>query len=103
MVVVRIPSTYFVDDQPSPVWAVRHPFIRWPAIILKNLIGVTLVALGALMSVPGVPGQGILTVLIGAMLIDLPGKRNAEKWLMRRRGVQSAINRLRARYGRPPL
>jgi hypothetical protein len=103
LVVVRIPSTYFVGDDPPPVWADRHPFIRWPAVILKNLLGVTLVALGALMSVPGVPGQGLLTILIGAMLIDLPGKRKAEKWLLRRRGVLSAINRVRARYGRPPL
>jgi hypothetical protein len=55
------------------------------------------------LSVPGVPGQGILTILIGAMLIDLPGKRKAEKWLLRHRRVLSAINRLRARYGRPPL
>jgi hypothetical protein len=37
------------------------------------------------------------------MLIDLPGKRKAEKWLLRRRGVLNAINRLRARYGRPAL
>jgi hypothetical protein len=103
LVVVRIPSTYFVGDDPPRVWADRHPFLRWPAVILKNLLGVTLVALGALMSVPGVPGQGLLTILIGAMLIDLPGKRKAEKWLLRRRGVLNAINRLRARYGRPLL
>jgi len=37
------------------------------------------------------------------MLIDLPGKRKAEKWLLRRRSVLNAINRLRARYGRAPL
>ena len=103
LVAVRIPSDYFVGDDPPPVWADRHPFIRWPAVVLKNLLGVMLVALGALLSVPGVPGQGILTMLIGAMLIDLPGKRKAEKWLLRRRGVLSTINRLRARYGRPPL
>src|SRR5262249_11423783 len=103
LVVIRIPSNYFVGDHPPRVWADRHPFIRWPAVILKNLLGVTLVVLGAVMSVPGVPGQGILTILIGAMLIDLPGKRKAEKWLFRRRGVLNTINRLRARYGRPPL
>jgi len=103
LVVVRIPSSYFVGNHPPPLWADRHPFVRWPAVVLKNLLGVTLVALGALMSVPGVPGQGIMTILIGAMLIDLPGKRKAERWLLRRGGVLNAINRLRARYGRPPL
>src|SRR5262245_62075842 len=68
LVVVRIPSTYFVGGDPPPVWADRHPFIRWPAVVLKNLLGLTLVAVGAVRSVPGVPGQGILTILIGAML-----------------------------------
>jgi len=58
IVVVRIPSNCFVGDQPPRVSANSHPFIRWPAVILKNLLGVSLVALGALMSLPGVPGQG---------------------------------------------
>src|SRR5262245_51640312 len=103
LVVVRIPCDYFVGDSPPPVWADRHPFVRWPAVILKNILGGFLVILGALMSVPGVPGQGLLTMLIGAMLIDFPGKRRGEKWLLRRRGVLNTINKLRARYGQPPL
>src|SRR5262249_38600166 len=103
VVVIRIPRNYFVGDEAPPVWADRHPFIRWPAVILKNLLGSVLIVLGAVMSVPGVPGQGLLTILIGAMLIDFPGKRPAEKWLLRRRGVLSTINKLRARYGREPL
>ena len=103
VVVVRIPCNYFVGDEAPPVWADRHPFIRWPAVILKNLLGGFLILLGAVMSVPGVPGQGLLTMLIGAMLIDFPGKRRAEKWLLRRRGVLNTINKLRARYGREPL
>jgi hypothetical protein len=102
LAVIRIPETYFVSDHPPPVWAERHPFIRWPLIVLKNLLGVFLVILGVLLSVPGVPGQGFLTILIGAMLIDFPGKRRVEKWLLRRRGVLTGINRIRCRYGRPP-
>ena len=103
MVVVRIPCDYFVGDEPPRAWANRHRFIRWPLILFKNIFGVFLVILGAILSIPGVPGQGLLTMLIGAMLIDIPGKRKVEKWLLRRRGVLNAINRLRARRGRPPL
>jgi hypothetical protein len=102
-VVVRIPPTYFVGDHPPRVWADRHPFIRLPLIVGKNLLGALLIALGLVMSLPGVPGQGILTILIGAMLVDFPGKRRFERWLLRRRGVLSGVNKLRARYGRPPL
>jgi hypothetical protein len=100
---VRIPANYFVGDRHPPMWADHHPFVRWPLIFLKNLLGVFLVLFGIVMSFPGVPGQGILTILLGAMLMDFPGKRKAERWLLRRRGVLNGLNRLRKRYGRQPL
>ena len=103
LIVVRIPTDYFAGDTPPRLWADRHPLVRWPLLIFKNLLGVTLVALGAVMALPGVPGQGILTMLIGAMLLNFPGKRKMERWLIGRRGVLTAINKIRGRYGRPPL
>ena len=103
LVVVRIPENYFVGEHPPKLWTDQHPLVRWPLLILKNLLGVALVALGAIMALPGVPGQGILTMLIGAMLINFPGKRKMESWLLGRRGVLNGINKLRGRYGRPPL
>ena len=42
-------------------------------MIGKNMAGVLLVVLGILLSLPGVPGQGILTILLGIMLLDFPG------------------------------
>jgi hypothetical protein len=103
IVVIRIPHDYFVGDHPPKMWGDRHPFIRLPAVLLKNLFGAFLVVLGLVMSVPGVPGQGILTILMGAMLLDFPGKRRCEKWLLRRRGVLKTINKWRTRRGRLPL
>jgi hypothetical protein len=35
--------------------------------------------------------------------MDLPGKRALERWLISLPKVLSAMNRLRARRGRPPL
>jgi hypothetical protein len=102
-VLVRLPHDYFACDPRSGVCRTRPPYIHWPLVALKNLLGVLLVALGVVLSLPGVPGQGILTILIGAMLIDFPGKRRAERWLLERRGVLGTINKVRARYGRPAL
>ncbi len=51
----------------------------------------------------GVPGQGLLMVLIGLMLVDFPGRRRVEKALARRPGILATVNRLRARFSRPPL
>lgn len=102
VVVIRIPADYFICD-PRQDDCRRPPLVRWPLRIGKNLLGIVLVVLGVVMSLPGVPGQGILTILLGAMLVDFPGKRRAERWLLGRRGVLKTINRMRAKYGRPPL
>jgi len=69
----------------------------------KNLLGLVLVALGVVLSVPGVPGQGLLTILIGIILLDFPGKRALVQRLVGRPAVLGAINRLRARFRRPPM
>ena len=55
------------------------------------------------LTLPGVPGQGMLTILIGLMLLDVPGKRRLERRIVGRRRILQAINRLRKRFGRPPL
>ena len=49
------------------------------------------------------PGQGLLTLLIGLMLTDFPGKYRLEKRLIAQPGVLKAVNWLRARAGHPPL
>ena len=49
------------------------------------------------------PGQGLLTILIGVSLMDFPGKRTIERKLISRPVVLQAINRIRQRFDRPPL
>jgi hypothetical protein len=49
------------------------------------------------------PGQGLLTLLTGLLLMDFPGKYAMERWLIGHPLMLRAINRLRARYGYPPL
>ena len=77
--------------------------MRWAGVIGKNLLGVLLVALGLALSLPGVPGQGLLTILLGVVLLDIPGVNALEHKLIRRPMVISAINGLRARFNKPPL
>jgi hypothetical protein len=103
VVVVRLPENYFVGEKPPAMFKDRHPLIRWPFVVLKNIFGIVLVGVGAIMSLPGVPGQGFLTILIGCMLLDLPGKRHLERFILRRHGVSMAINKMREKFGKPPL
>jgi hypothetical protein len=99
--VVRLPPTYFSEDDAAH--AARAGSWRSLRGLGRNVIGVVLVVLGVVMSVPGVPGQGLLTVLIGLMLVDFPGRRRLEKSLARRPGILATMNRIRARFGRPPV
>ena len=103
IVMVKIPANYFSshyvqDFLPGSSW-----IVRWGAVIAKNLLGVLLIGLGIILSLPGVPGQGILTILLGLIMLDIPGKRPLESWIIKRPPVLSAVNNFRARYSKPPL
>ena len=102
-IVVKLPATYFQKEHPREFWTDRHPGVRFLGVFAKNVLGVLLVALGIVMSIPGVPGQGILTILLGIMLLDFPGKRDLELKLVRRPQVFNTINKLRHRFGKPNL
>lgn len=96
-IVVRLPANYFAPGVPA---VAAHGLL---ARIGKNLLGAALVVIGALLAIPGVPGQGVLTILIGVMLLDFPGKRRLELHFVSRPHVRRSINALRARFGRSPL
>lgn len=96
-IVVRLPANYFAPG--VPVVAAHGLAAR----IGKNLLGAALVVIGVVLAIPGVPGQGVLTVLIGVMLLDFPGKRRLELRFVSRPKVRRSIDELRARFGRPPL
>ena len=103
VVMVKIPPTYFSlshrrDFLPNSNW-----YVRSGAMVAKNLLGVFLIILGVILSLPGVPGQGILTILLGLIMLDIPGKRPLEAKIIQRPTVLAAVNNLRAKYGRPPL
>ena len=102
-VLVKLPPTYFQTSHSRDFWTDRHRAVRWSGLLIKNLFGLLLVLLGVVMSLPGVPGQGILTILLGLMLMDFPGKRSLECKLVSRPRVLQAINGLRARFDKPPI
>src|SRR5215475_11227703 len=101
LVVVTLPPTYFVTDAPARGAARGVCGRLW--VVVRNLLGLGLILLGAVLSIPGIPGQGVLTMLVGVMLVDFPGRRRLERWLIRRPGVLATLNRLRAWWGKAPL
>lgn len=103
IVMVKIPANYFSSHYTRDFMPDSPFLVRWGAVIAKNLFGVFLILLGIVLSLPGVPGQGILTILLGLIMLDIPGKRPLEARIIKRPAVLSAINKLRAKYDKPPL
>jgi len=100
-VMIKLPADYF-----SSTYAKNHSndsrfLVRWGGVILKNLIGFVLVIVGIIMVVT--PGPGGLTILLGLIMMDIPGKRPLEVKLIQKPAVLAAINKLRVRYDKPPL
>ena len=101
-VVVAWPADHFKHDR-TRLPDMRHPVIIALGLVGKNLAGIVLFVLGLVMALPGIPGQGILTMIIGLTLVDFPGKRGLERRLIGRPSVLRRINHLRARFHRAAL
>ena len=69
--------------------------------IAKNAAGVLLILGGIVLMLPGVPGPGVVVVLLGLSLTDLPGKHRLILSVARKPPVLGAMNRLRRRFHRP--
>jgi len=102
IVIRRMPNDYFLESSPrAEAYRERHPVLRMIFMIFKNLFGGILFLGGVLMLIT--PGQGVLTIMIGLMLMDFPGKRSLEIWLVKIKPINTAINWMRKRADKPPL
>lgn len=101
-VVARLPHDYFSRERRT-VWrdADSQPLLALVLGVAKNLIGAVLLLFGVIMLVT--PGQGLLTILVGLLLLNFPGKFRLERWLVTRPGVLRALNWLRQRHGAQPF
>ncbi|MFM8441027.1 MAG: hypothetical protein ACKN97_07040 [Acidobacteriota bacterium] len=103
LIVVNLPQNYFSSRFDGQLFSDSSPLLRLILIPLKNLVGLAMLILGIVLSLPGVPGQGLLTILLGLILLDIPGKRALEARIVGRPAILSVLNKLRARFGKPPL
>jgi hypothetical protein len=101
-VVARLPRDYFSRPR-RRVWRKieGEPLLVLVLGLLKNLLGVILVLLGIVMLFT--PGQGLLTLLVGLLLMNFPGKYQLERWLVLQPGVLRGMNWLRNRHGEGPF
>jgi hypothetical protein len=101
VVIAALPETYFQDG--VEIRPGRRGALNLVGRLARNGIGLILIVLGLLLSLPAIPGQGVLTMLVGLMLLDFRAKRPLERKLVARPRVLDTMNRVRAWLGRPPL
>lgn len=100
--VARMPPDYFTRRRRERVFRPgRHPAVGYLILAAKNLLGCFFLLAGMAMLV--LPGQGVVTMLIGLLFLDFPGKFRLERKLVGQPAVFRALNWIRARAGRPPL
>jgi len=101
VLITFLPSDYFTETKQGQ--HIKNPILRIFVSLLKNLVGGVLIIVGALMAVPGIPGQGLLTILSGLIISDFPGKKRLARRIIRSRTVFIAANKIRGLFKRPPL
>ena len=100
--VAQIPEDYFLRSKRQPSkWQEQKPILRFVVMFGKNLIGLSLIIGGLLMLV--LPGQGLLTIVTGLLLVNYPGKYKLEQKLSSIPSIFRALNWIRFKAKKPPL
>ncbi len=98
-ILIRLPPDYFKNHHHKPWFANHHPVIRTLGLLIKNIAGIIFLLAGIAMLF--LPGQGLLTMLLGILFIDFPGKHHLEQKLIQHPQVLKAINAFREKAGKP--
>lgn len=97
-----IPEDYFRYHEPyRKHHTYKHPVIRLLILGMKNLAGLVLIIAGFIMLF--LPGQGLITLTMGLLFLNFPGKRKLEYRLISNQKVLRSINWLRAKRNKGPL
>ena len=98
LLLLKIPAEYFVSPRRPRLQ--RGP-LGWAMWLVRNTLAAILVLAGAIMLI--LPGQGLLTILIGLAVSTWAGKYRLERAIIRIPSVFHSVNWLRRRYNRPPI
>ena len=100
--ILRMAPDYFIRHRLKVIRRhCRHPALTVVLFSLRNVLGLSLLTAGITMLL--LPGQGILTMLIGLSLLDFPGKYRLFDKVVRIKKVQRSLNWIRKKGGRENL
>ena len=107
-IITQMDKRYFIrkknagdDVSEKPHLTSMNSSVIYVVNIVKIIIGVCLLLCGVVMLV--LPGQGLLTILIGLSLVPFPGKNKIEQDLLSRKSVRSSLNWIRMKANKDPF
>jgi mannose/fructose/N-acetylgalactosamine-specific phosphotransferase system component IID len=101
IVVVKLPKDYF--SRPERKKSSKGNLGRKIGKIVKNIAGVLLIAGGVVLMLPGIPGPGVVVLLLGLAITDIPGKHKLIVKIAKKPAVMRSMNKVRRRFHRPDL
>ena len=93
----RIPADYFLGRHHPLTTSHWTRFVRF----VRNTVGSLLIFLGVLLLV--LPGPGYMTILAGVIVVNFGWKYRLGRWILCKRAVRPAIDKLRHKAGKEPL
>jgi len=101
-IIARLPVDYFISHRRKVTARhERHPIAARLIFVMRNLTGGLFLLAGILMLV--LPGQGLITIVIGLSLMDFPKKHTLVDYLLRRPKVMKLLNWIRKKEKKPPF
>ena len=98
--ICQIPTDYFLDSYFQKKRQ-RPLFVRGATVFVRNILGSGFFLLGFVLLF--IPGQGLLTMFLGLMLMDFPGKKRMVKRFVGFERVRMSLNWIRKKRQVQPL
>jgi hypothetical protein len=98
LIVAALPVNIFMGKR---VERKKLPLVRVIILIFRNILGGILFIVGVIMLF--IPGQGLLTMLAGLVLMAFPGKTRIMHRLLAIKSLQKGLNSLRQKLKREPF
>ena len=101
LVLVHLPENYLTRSEPTSLYRSKSKLVNLFVEIVRNLLGLGFLLVGMVMLVT--PGQGILSIVVGIILIEFPGKQKLIRKIVASPNIFKAINKIRKQANKPPL
>lgn len=73
IVLINLPQTYYQFNHPPVCHRAGGSLcLHCMVWLVRNILGFIVIVIGAFLSLPGVSGQRLLTILVGVLLINFP-------------------------------